>query len=100
MSGTSQNVRLSFWNPNGVSVRLYAPLRAMPAANLRLVSCGGVDRRELAGEVVLEQVLVVVGLDQILEGRGRRRFAVGLLDVGAGRHSRHSRGRSAVVWDH
>ena len=33
MSGASQNVRRSFWNPNGVSVRLYAPLRAMPARN-------------------------------------------------------------------
>ena len=35
MSGTSQNVRRSLWNPNGVSVRLYAPLRAMPARNSR-----------------------------------------------------------------
>ena len=35
-SGASQNVRSSFWNPNAVSVRLYAPLRAMPARNKAL----------------------------------------------------------------
>lgn len=33
VSGACHSVRSSLWKPNGVSVRLYAPLRAMPAAN-------------------------------------------------------------------
>lgn len=33
-SGACQMVRSSAWNPNGVSVRLYAPLFAMPHANI------------------------------------------------------------------
>ena len=58
------------------------------AADQRLAPGIAVDRRELACEVVLEQVLVVIGLDHVLEGRGRRGLAVVLLDVGAGRHGR------------
>ena len=55
-----------------------------------------IDRRKLAREVVVEQRVVVGGLEEILVGRGRRGLAVVLLDVRSGRHQRFGRRGAAA----
>ena len=53
-----------------------------------------VDVCELAREVVLEEQLVVLGFEQVLEGRRGRRLSRGVLDV---RPSRHAAARLALA---
>ena len=64
-------------------------------ADRRLGAGRHVDRGELAGEVVVEQRVVVGGLEEIFVGRRGRRLAVVLLDVRARRHQRLGGRRTA-----
>ena len=78
-----------YW-PLGDGVTL---LRIGRAADRRLRAGRGVDRRELAREVVLEQRIVVRVVQQILVGGRRRRLAVVLVHGRPGRHGGSPRAR-------
>ncbi len=65
------------------------------SADRGALTAGGVDERELAGRVIVEQRLIMRAGQQILVGADRRGAAAMFLDVGTGRHAHRRRGTTA-----